>query len=336
MNVLLMLMLSTMALSSAAQAGDAVRLEVVRDGVVGGTPPALIVHPQVGLDDLTVGVACGGATASHEGPAELAVPVRLPLAASLGRHSCSGTLSIRLSDGSEGELPLSFEIEVGSPVVLAVSRDELDLSTGTLLLRGDRPLQQASLVASGEAGELVTSDSSTPEGDALRLSWATPTEEVLQIQITATDDRGFASRLDLFPWSYSVPHEEVVFESGKAAVRDQEQAKLEAAWLQIEDVVRRYGAVAPVNLYVAGYTDTVGSDTSNQRLSQDRARAIASWFRDRGFTGGIHYQGLGERGLAVPTPDEIDEERNRRADYIVAAEAPPITERLPLARWTPL
>jgi outer membrane protein OmpA-like peptidoglycan-associated protein len=71
-------------------------------------------------------------------------------------------------------------------------------------------------------------------------------------------------------------------------------------------------------------------------LSERRARAIAAWFRRRGFTGPVSYQGFGETALAVPTPDETDEAANRRALYILAANPPPVSEQLPARAWKPL
>jgi hypothetical protein len=38
----------------------------------------------------------------------------------------------------------------------------------------------------------------------------------------------------------------------------------------------------------------------------------------------IAFEGFGETALLVPTPDETDEPRNRRADYIIADEPPPV------------
>ena len=90
---------------------------------------------------------------------------------------------------------------------------------------------------------------------------------------------------------------------------------------------------AKINLYVGGYTDTVGDKTMNLALSDQRATAIAIWFKDKGFPGEIYAQGFGERGLAVQTPDEVDEARNRRAVYILAAEAPPTSRELPTSSW---
>lgn len=336
MPTLPVLALLSLILSPPARAQDAVRLEIVREGVVGGASPSLTVHPRVDLDLLDLTVTCGATRAGRAGPAELAVPVVIALPVPQGRHTCAGRLAVRMTDGSEGEMPLSFQVEVLPELVLTAAPERLDLQAGTVLIEGSRPLARGEAVLIGEQGELGRADRSSPAGDGLTLHWTPPDQELLQLQITGQDAHGFAARLDLFPWSYSVPHEDVVFETGSAAIRPQEEGKLEQAWARMQEVMVRYGKVAPVNLYVAGYTDTVGSAASNKALSQERARAIATWFRARGFTGQTWYQGLGEQGLAVPTPDETDEAANRRADYIVAAQAPPVSERLPSSSWTPL
>jgi hypothetical protein len=38
----------------------------------------------------------------------------------------------------------------------------------------------------------------------------------------------------------------------------------------------------------------------------------------------------------MPTPDEVDEARNRRAVYVVAAEPPPVTSAMPGGEWKKL
>lgn len=319
-----------------ALAQDAIRLEVVAKGIQGGPPPTLVVLPLVDLADLSVSVACGGSAARRQGSAEAGVKVPLALDAALGAHRCTGTLDLRLSDGSTADMPLDFGVEVLPPLTAQVVPDSLDLASGAVEIQSSRPLKGATLILWGENGALGEQSGIDGTGGGARLYWQPPADEILRIEIMAVDQDGFGARLELFPWSYSVPHEDVVFETGQSTVRAGEEPKLEAAWAQVQDIVARYGALAPVNLYVAGFTDTVGSTASNQRLSEERARAIARWFQARGFQGRIHYQGFGEQGLAVPTPDEVDEERNRRADYIVAAEAPPRSDTLPGSAWKPL
>jgi outer membrane protein OmpA-like peptidoglycan-associated protein len=75
-------------------------------------------------------------------------------------------------------------------------------------------------------------------------------------------------------------------------------------------------------LFIAGHTDTVGSAGSNLKLSHERARSIASWFRKRGVRLPISYEGFGETSLAVKTADNVDEIKNRRADYVLS-DGPP-------------
>ena len=93
----------------------------------------------------------------------------------------------------------------------------------------------------------------------------------------------------------------------------------------MQSALQKYGELAEgVTLFVAGHTDTVGDAAANQVLSARRARAIARWFRSHGVKGAIRFAGFGESHLWVQTPDDADEPRNRRAEYIVAVDAPRI------------
>lgn len=66
---------------------------------------------------------------------------------------------------------------------------------------------------------------------------------------------------------------------------------------------------------VYGYTDTVGSSDSNQRLSEQRAQAVANYLISRGVSSSrIRWMGFGETRLAVQTGDNMAEPRNRRVE----------------------
>ena len=90
-----------------------------------------------------------------------------------------------------------------------------------------------------------------------------------------------------------------------------------------------------LKLYVAGCTDTVGSETDNLALSRSRARAIATYFRRSGITSTILYEGYGEKLLAVPTTDNVAEAKNRRAVYILTNTKPTGFDK-PGHRWRTL
>ncbi|MGN6498003.1 MAG: OmpA family protein [Tsuneonella sp.] len=66
---------------------------------------------------------------------------------------------------------------------------------------------------------------------------------------------------------------------------------------------------------VYGYTDTVGSATSNQRLSEQRAQAVANYLIGRGVSSArIRWMGFGETNLKVQTGDNVPEALNRRVE----------------------
>jgi outer membrane protein OmpA-like peptidoglycan-associated protein len=122
-----------------------------------------------------------------------------------------------------------------------------------------------------------------------------------------------------------VPHEEVEFDSGKWDVKPDQQAKLDKPLSLLKEAAAKYSSLMNVSLYVAGHTDTVGQAADNQRLSERRAQAIAQWLTHHGLRGiPVYVRGFGEGALAVHTADNVPEQRNRRAQYIVSSFAPPL------------
>ncbi|QSI34548.1 OmpA family protein [Variovorax sp. RKNM96] len=67
------------------------------------------------------------------------------------------------------------------------------------------------------------------------------------------------------------------------------------------------------DIVVTGHTDTKGSGESNDQLSRRRAQEVVQLFVEQRFPANrVEAVGRGERDLAVPTADEVDEPRNRR------------------------
>jgi outer membrane protein OmpA-like peptidoglycan-associated protein len=302
-----------------------------------GESPRVVFHA-AGDGVLAGSLTCGGAPA---------VPISANLRAGgshavsipgvpVGSHPCTGTLRLETPDGGVAELPLSFTVEVRTPLEFRIEPTDWDAASRTLALHPSRPLRSAEAEVLGEGGRVIdraTAILTDPSSPTLAV---TTTEEVLRIVVTAEDDAGIRAQLTLSPWFYAIPHEDVVFGSGSAVITTAEAPKLAQVWGQVAEVLRKYGSVVEIRLYVAGYTDTVGSAASNRALSRARAEAIARWFVGRGFPGEVWYQGFGEDVLAVPTPDETDQVANRRALYLLAADAPPPSSDLPAADWVRL
>jgi outer membrane protein OmpA-like peptidoglycan-associated protein len=81
-----------------------------------------------------------------------------------------------------------------------------------------------------------------------------------------------------------------------------------------DEALRRRDA----ELVVIGHTDTVGSQAANDALSLRRAQQVRDMYIQGGFPAArIEAVGRGERELAVPTPDETSEPRNRRVEILL-------------------
>ncbi len=189
-----------------------------------------------------------------------------------------------------------------------------------------------------------------PASTWLRLPWdgrgpKDPDSVVLRLAITLYDSDGNSAKIDLYPWAVTVPHQEVNFASGSWDVADSERGKLDESLHKINIVLDRVektllsfserGIIAnpPTPKLYVGHTDTVGGDSENLTLSKNRARAIGAYFHERGFRLPIFFVGFGERQPRVKTADSVDEARNRRADYTLALDAPPLLSGL---KWQKL
>ncbi len=100
---------------------------------------------------------------------------------------------------------------------------------------------------------------------------------------------------------YSVPN--------RVAVRDRDSAEVLPAGHKILAAIAgqvKLKSAAPVE--VNGYADTTGRKVHNQKLSEERAAAVAAELATNGVEAArIKSQGFGESELAVPTADSVDE-----------------------------
>lgn len=212
------------------------------------------------------------------------------------------------------------------------------------------PAARGEIQVYADDGSDMGSGSATFSGENtntwLRLPWEgkspkTSDSVVLRLAITLYDQDGNSAKIDLYPWAVTVPHEEVNFASGSWDIADNERSKLDESLRRITTVLDRVektllsfaerGITAnppQPKLYVGGHTDTVGGHSENLTLSRNRARSIAGYYRQHGFKLPVFFVGFGERQPRVKTADGVDEARNRRADYTLALESPPLPSAL--------
>lgn len=101
------------------------------------------------------------------------------------------------------------------------------------------------------------------------------------------------------------------FPEGSTTLMAESRPTLEALR---QEIARRPGA----EVQVTGHTDRVGKEEDNDRLSQERARAVVGVLIAEGFPEDLLTAvGRGERELLVPTADEVANPANRRVEVIV-------------------
>jgi outer membrane protein OmpA-like peptidoglycan-associated protein len=245
-----------------------------------------------------------------------------------------GSLEVTFDDGATASMPLTFQTQVLSAnFTFGFGKDDLDLEGDTLTLTSERATAKVEIEVYTDEDELLVSSAqnyepAVPAGQPVRVSWIPRKRaDALRIHLVVHDDQGAFRSSDSFPYSITIPHEDVVFDTGKAVIRPDQEPKLQAAVPEIERATRRFGpamkaAGASVKLFISGHTDTVGNAAGNQALSQARATAIAAWFEKRGVPVAVYARGFGESVLKVETPDETDNEQNRRVEYDVGVNGP--------------
>ncbi|AUX40924.1 outer membrane protein [Sorangium cellulosum] len=210
---------------------------------------------------------------------------------------------------------------------VTIDRSKVDLKGRTLEVKLSRAAAKIRIKVLGQSGAVLAEEEKPFNGAAagtpLVVTWpATGEEPVARIEVYGHDTKGYWAGIALIPWNVTIPHEEVQFETNSDVIRSSEVPKLEASLRRISEVAAKSAELGKITLFIVGHTDTVGSVEHNLGLSRRRARAIAAWFKGRGLTLPVAYEGLGESAPIVTTADEVDEPRNRRVDYILSVEPP--------------
>lgn len=232
---------------------------------------------------------------------------------------------------------LEFDTKVGEPPRLDVKPADVDEEKREITVRLSEPAGKLELDVMGDDGRPIDNVVQQFKGEApgtpLVIKWKQTADQVMaRFSLRAYDPAGYFNGIESVTF-VDIPHEDVVFESGKWDIRPSEEGKLLAPLSDIMSNLKKVQGVLQVSLFIGGYTDTVGSAADNQELSKKRAQAIAQWFGKKGVNATIQYQGFGEGVLKVATPDNTDEAHNRRASYVLSTQPPPASRGFPARNW---
>jgi outer membrane protein OmpA-like peptidoglycan-associated protein len=251
--------------------------------------------------------------------------------------SAECVIQVRFADDTAEGIVLNLDFTYGASLSVDLGSASVDLQAHTLSVEVTAPVDKAELIAYGAGKAVLDQREVSVSGGpgVVEIPWVGDPAEVVILEAKLWAGGSWAG-FTYSPWFLDIPHEDVIFETGSDVVEPDQEYKLERTLTQLHEVVEKYGDLVPVKLYIAGCTDTVGSQASNMDLSRRRARAIARWLNEHGFTYGTYYHGFGEGLQAVETGDEVEESRNRRALYLVSSNPPPAGSGIPSVGWTKL
>jgi outer membrane protein OmpA-like peptidoglycan-associated protein len=108
---------------------------------------------------------------------------------------------------------------------------------------------------------------------------------------------------------------DVLFDTGKYSLKPGAREKL----AKVAGILLAYPGL---NIEVDGFTDSVGSDASNQRLSENRATSVRDYLVNQGVsTGSITSKGLGNSQAVATNDNAAGRQMNRRVELVVSGEA---------------
>jgi outer membrane protein OmpA-like peptidoglycan-associated protein len=308
--------------------------------LVGDGTPEVYFAPDTDLTRLTLTFAGpGGAKLTKRyGALQAGHETMLALPALKGVNTFKAHAEGAFRDGNTLDQEFEVTTAVLEPLEITVQRQDVDLGKGTLVFSASRAARLARLDVFDQKDNRVSSEE-TPVNDqarGVRLRFPTNNGNIGRMVLRVWDTWDFWNEMEVKHFSIYIDHEEVEFEFGKADIRLSEEPKLSEALRRIQEFLSQSVDARAERLYVAGYTDSVGSPGDNQALSERRARSIATWFKAHGVGIPIWCQGFGETVLFKLTPDETPEPANRRAYYILGVEAPDDPANFPRANWSEL
>jgi outer membrane protein OmpA-like peptidoglycan-associated protein len=121
----------------------------------------------------------------------------------------------------------------------------------------------------------------------------------------------------------------VLFDTGKYSLKPTTQISL----AKVAGILQAYPGL---KLQVEGYTDSVGSDMMNQKLSENRADAVKAFLIGQGVQpDNITSTGYGKSNPVADNSTAKGRSQNRRVQLVVSGDAIGVKESAPTAAPQP-
>ena len=192
--------------------------------------------------------------------------------------------------------------------------DAADAQTATAQAQSDLANSQAESAkavsaaqADAEQSRLAAqqSQASAQQAEADKAAMRTRLSEQLNLILQTRDSaRGLI-----------VSMSDVLFDSGQYSLKPGAREKL----AKVAGILLAYPGL---NIAVGGYTDNVGGDEMNQKLSENRARSVRDYLVQEGVaTNSVSSQGFGNSLPVASNDDSAGRQQNRRVELLVSGDA---------------
>jgi outer membrane protein OmpA-like peptidoglycan-associated protein len=107
---------------------------------------------------------------------------------------------------------------------------------------------------------------------------------------------------------------DVLFDTGRYTLKPGAREKL----AKVAGILLAYPGL---NIAVGGYTDNVGGDEMNQRLSENRAGAVRDYLVNQGVSANsVSAQGFGNSSPVASNDNASGRQENRRVELVVSGD----------------
>lgn len=100
-----------------------------------------------------------------------------------------------------------------------------------------------------------------------------------------------------------------------------------SATQNLDKLVNILNKYPDTNIEILGHTDSLGTDSYNQTLSERRANAAATYIKNKGVASSrVNTRGLGETDPKVSNESEAGRAENRRVEFVITANQKMVNE----------
>ena len=167
---------------------------------------------------------------------------------------------------AEAVMPMEFSYGAGLTVDYDASV-KADRKTEQISVRVSQHVATQIIAYGAEKKCSIKGDRQCDAGPGETLPWLGGVQDTVLIDVTLRNPDSFAG-FTYSPWYLDIPHQDVLFDSNAYVIGESEEWKLESTLEDLQEVLRKYGSVVPVKLYIAGCTDTVGDGAHNKKFVQ--------------------------------------------------------------------